>query len=111
MIDKGTILLEHDILSIANACHDKIENEIYPTKHKSPSRTLNHLLDMFGFESLYQFTHFLKGKYNLDIDIEDIFIQQTIIRTAYVIKPEKRETILSYYKSIIRDIKLTQVLN
>lgn len=66
-LSKGTILLEHDILAIANASYNKIESEIYVTKHKSPTNTLNNLLDMFGFDSLYQFTSFIKGKYNIDI--------------------------------------------
>ncbi len=99
-LSKGTILLEHDILAITIAGHNKIESEIYVAKHKSPTSTLNNLLDMFGFDSLYQFTNFLKGKYNIDIQVEDIFTQQYGTDNAYgVIIPDKRETILSFYKS------------
>lgn len=110
---EGSILTDNDILEIANACYNKIESEIYTTKHKSPTSTLNRILCEFGFEShgvpsLYQFTNFLKGKYNIDINIEEIFILQAGVN---VVLTDKREIILAYYKSIIRDIKLNQVLN
>lgn len=107
---KGTILSDNDILIISNACYNKIESEIYPTKHKEPVNILIKTLDMFGFNSLYQFTQFLIIKYDIDIRLDDMFIEQYLTYKAYVIKPDKRETMLSFYKQIIRDIKLDQII-
>ena len=108
-LSKGTILTDNDILSIAIAGHNKIESEIYVTKHISPTNTLNLLLTMFGFDSLYQFTSFLKGKYDIDIQVEDMFILNPTM--VYVVKADKRETMLAFYKQIIREIKLNQVID
>ena len=64
-----------NILEISQASYNKIESETYPTKHKSPTRTLNEALEKFGFKNLYEFTHFLKDNYNNNIYPDNIFTQ------------------------------------
>ena len=100
------------ILEITTACYNKVDSEENPFKYKSPTLKLITILEKYGFESFYQFTEFLESKYNKGIALDDIFVLQAYAQNekARVVKTDKREVLLSYYKSIIRDIKLDQVL-
>ena len=106
-------MTNEDILLVATAGHNKIESEIFKLKHKSPTRTMNEALERFGFKSLYHFTCYLKDRYDNNIDPDDIFMHQMSKWNypMWLIKPDKREIILSYYKSIIRDIKINSVMS
>ena len=100
------------ILEITTACYNKVDSEENPFKYKSPTLTLITILEKYGFETFYQFTEFLETKYNKGLALDDIFVDQAYSQggKARVVRPEKREILLSYYKSIMRDIKLSQVL-
>ena len=105
-------LEDKDILEITIACYNKVDAEVNAHKYKSPTLILINTLEKYRFNTFYEFTHFLEKKYNKGIILDDIFVLQAYSNgdKNRVVLPEKRETILSYYKSIIRDIKINQVL-
>lgn len=97
-----------NILELTQACFNKVESEIYPNKYlnSTPTKDMTKILAFNQFESLYDFTHFLIQEYQSDLKLNEIFILQS----NYVVKAEKRETLLSFFKSVLRDQQLNQLI-
>lgn len=108
-----------NILQLTQACFNKVESEVYPNKYlnSTPTKDMAKILASNQFESLYDFTHFLIQEYKSHLILNDIFIFKKAgtfsgleFNNYYVIKPEKRETLLSFFKSVIRDQQLNQLI-
>ena len=98
------------ILELTQACFNKVESEIYPDKYlnSTPSKDMVRILTSNQFESLYGFTLFLIQEYQSDLKLNEIFILNSI--GTQIVKPDKRETLLSFFKSVIRDQQLKQLI-
>ena len=99
-----------NILELTQACFNKVESEVYPNKYlnSTPTKDMAKILAINQFESLYGFTLFLVVEYQSDLILNEIFILNDV--GTYVVKPEKRETLLSFFKSILRDQQLNQLI-
>ena len=99
-----------NILELTQACFNKVESEIYPDKYlnSTPTKDMNKILAIKQFESLYGFTLFLIQEYQSDLKLNEIFILNSI--GTQIVKPDKRETLLSFFKSVIRDQQLKQLI-
>jgi hypothetical protein len=100
--------MESNLLELTQACFNKVESEIFTTKHNSPTKTMLNLLETNGFKSLYDFTLFLINKYNTDINPDEIFIPNDY--GTFVVLTNQRETLLNFFKSVIRDLQLNQII-
>ena len=100
-----------NILELTQACFNKVESEVYPDKYlnSTPNKDMVRILTSNQFESLYGFTLFLVVEYQSDLKLNEIFILNRV--GTYVVKAEKRETLLSFFKSVIRDHQLNQLVN
>lgn len=108
------------ILELTQACFNKVESEVHPNKYlnSDPNRTMRNLLVLKGFKSLYDFTLFLVDEYGLDLKLDEIFIYrdyEIVMKLnsygTFVVKSEKRESLLSFFRSVIRDHQIKQLIN
>ena len=99
-----------NILELTQACFNKVESEVYPNKYlnSTPVKDMVKILAINQFESLYDFTLFLIQEYKSDLILNEIFILNSI--GTQIVKPEKRETLLSFFKSVLRDQQLNQLI-
>jgi len=121
------------LLELTEACYNKVESEflidIYLNSsiYKLKMEMLN-LLECNGFSSLKIFTQFLIYKYQSDLNLNDIFLsfrysfshsKSNEIFDGYynneevltwVVIPNQRQILLSFFKSVIRDIQLKQLI-
>ena len=102
--------MKSNILELTQACFNKVESEVYPDKYlnSTPTKDMAKILTINQFESLYGFTLFLIAEYQSDLKLNEIFITNSV--GTQVVKPEKRETLLSFFKSILRDQQLNQLI-
>ena len=96
------------LLELTEACYNKVESEFLEDKYlkSSPLKTMLNLLFLNGFSSLHNFTQFLINKYQSDLDLNEIFTRQV----TWVVIPNQRQILLSFFKSVIRDLQLKQLI-
>lgn len=101
-------MTDNSLIELTEACYNKVESEFLEDKYlnSSPLKTMLNLLEGNGFLSLDNFTQFLIHKYQSDLDLNEIFIFQ---HERWVVLPEQRQTLLSFFKSVIRDLQLKQL--
>ena len=98
------------LLELTKACYNKVESEFLRDKYltSSPTKTMLNLLESNGFISLYNFTQFLIHKYDSDLNPNEIFILNDL--SIYVVIAKQRQTLLSFFTSVIRDLQLKQLI-
>ena len=93
------------LLELTKACYNKVESEFLRDKYLTSSpttKTMLNLLESNGFISLYNFTQFLIHKYDSDLNPNEIFILNDL--SIYVVIAKQRQTLLSFFTSVIRDL-------
>lgn len=110
------------LLELTEACYNKVESEFLEDKYlkSSPLKTMLNLLFLNGFSSLHNFTQFLINKYQSDLDLNEIFTRQSAGGyyknedeeevLTWVVIPNQRQILLSFFKSVIRDLQLKQLI-
>lgn len=103
-------MTDNSLIELTEACYNKVESELLEDKYlnSSPLKTMLNLLEGNGFSSLHDFTQFLIHKYQSDLNVNEIFIYQNL-NYKWVVLPEQRQTLLSFFKSVIRDLQLKQL--
>jgi predicted neutral ceramidase superfamily lipid hydrolase len=105
------------LLELTEACYNKVESEFLIDIYLNSSiifikRRMLNLLECNGFSSLHNFTQFLINKYQSDLDLNEIFDgyynnEEVLI---WVVIPNQRQILLSFFKSVIRDLQLKQLI-
>jgi hypothetical protein len=105
------------LLELTVACYNKVESEFLIDKYlsSSPLKTMKGLLESNGFISLHNFTAFLIHKYGSELNLNEIFILVPPApgfndQGTYLVMAKQRQILLSFFKSVIRDLQLKQLV-
>lgn len=113
---------DKDILDCCIACKNKIEEELYPGTHNSPTTELHKALDKiklpkyysdeikYTSEKLVQFTILVNDKYDV-LNLKGIIELDHVVGMFTLIDPKflHSQDGLNFYKKVIRDIKINLI--